>query len=60
MGIKLKTAAALLAVIILILLSAATVYGINEFFNGQGMILFMLATLFILLAFIIHEFLQDF
>lgn len=48
---KFAAAAGLLAAVILILLSAATVYKINEFSGGRGMQLFLLAVLLILLAY---------
>lgn len=44
-----------IGIIILILLSAATVYEINEKFEGQGIYLFLLAALCVLAAYFIEN-----
>ena len=52
---KFALAIALIGIVILILLSAATVHQINKVFEGYGMHLFLLAALCILLAYFIDS-----
>lgn len=52
---KFALAITVIGIIILILLSAATVYEINEKFKGQGIYLFLLAALCVLIAYFIEN-----
>ena len=52
---KFALAAAFAGIVILILLSAATVHKINETFNESGPLLFLLAAVFVLIAYFIDE-----